>query len=253
VATENNQEKIEQAVQTIKEACQSSSFFWGDRLLSLDKSAGFLKDENFRKYFEQLQSDNKDLSIAWRMHVLLWAVKSILHLEGDLVECGTFLGDMAWMIVKFFQFEKINKKFFLYDSFHGLHDKYASKNDYPEGMGTYDFLKEFYQKNSNYEFVTQRFSAYKNVIITKGYLPEVLDTVLSEQIAFLHIDLNSPYPEYKTIERLYDILVPGAIVIYDDYGWEVFEKQKIAADTFAQQKGISILELPTGQGLFIKR
>jgi hypothetical protein len=43
------------------------------------------------------------------------------------------------------------------------------------------------------------------------------------------------------------------VIIFDDYGWKVFRKQKVAEDQFMRARGYEVLELPTGQGLVVKR
>ena len=45
---------------------------------------------------------------------------------------------------------------------------------------------------------------------------------------------------------------PGALVLLDDYAYYGYFSQKLAMDQFAQEKGINILSLPTGQGLVLK-
>jgi O-methyltransferase len=84
-------------------------------------------------------------------------------------------------------------------------------------------------------------------------LPEALDRTMPTKIGFLHIDLNSPRAEIAVLERLFDRVVPGGVVIFDDYGWQMFHKQKEAEDEFMRRRGHEILELPTGQGLVIRR
>jgi O-methyltransferase len=42
-------------------------------------------------------------------------------------------------------------------------------------------------------------------------------------------------------------------MIFDDYGWTGYPAQKDSADEFMQARGHSVLELPTGQGLVVKR
>jgi hypothetical protein len=82
-----------------------NSVFWGDRLLSLDKSMGFLSDPAFSRAWEQVrgahiydQYDNRQ-SIAWRMHTLVWSARHALALPaGDFVECGVFQGDMSHVV-----------------------------------------------------------------------------------------------------------------------------------------------------------
>jgi len=72
------------------------------------------------------------------------------------------------------------------------------------------------------------------------------------RVAYLSIDMNIVLPEIATIEFFWDRLVPGAIVLLDDYGWSTHTAQKQAFDAFAQAHGTMILNLPTGQGLIIR-
>jgi O-methyltransferase len=55
------------------------------------------------------------------------------------------------------------------------------------------------------------------------------------------------------LERLFDRVLTGGVVVFDDYGWKMFHKQKEAEDAFMRSRGYGILELPTGQGLVVKR
>ena len=88
--------------------------------------------------------------------------------------------------------------------------------------------------------------------VLKGFLPDALDQMCPERIGFLHIDLNSPRAEVAVLERLFDRGVPGGVIVFDDYGWKLFEKQKVAEDEFMRARGYEILELPTGQGMVVK-
>jgi hypothetical protein len=45
---------------------------------------------------------------------------------------------------------------------------------------------------------------------------------------------------------------PGGVVILDDYGWQHYNEQKVSMDEWAARTGVSILTLPTGQGLMVK-
>ena len=56
----------------------------------------------------------------------------------------------------------------------------------------------------------------------------------------------------KRLEYFWPKLVPGGIIILDDYGYGNNQDQKWAHDTWAASKRIKILSLPTGQGLIIK-
>lgn len=235
------------------------SYFWGDRLLSLDKSAGFLEDSRFRKTYDAIRGSHaydqyqSPHTISWRLHTLVWAASCGLHLEGDFIECGVFKGDMAWMITELVDIQSRHKQFYLYDTFNGFSDKYSSDQDFPTAPGFLDFANQYYQEPGLYPYVRDRFGNLPYVNVIRGVVPDILLEVAPEKIAFMHIDLNSPAAEIGALEILFPRMSSGAICIFDDYGWKQFHKQKDAEDAFMQELGYTILELPTGQGMVIKR
>jgi hypothetical protein len=86
------------------------------------------------------------------------------------------------------------------------------------------------------------------VRIVQGSIPETLDQVDAQAIAFMHIDLNCAPPEVAAVERFWERLAPGAPVLLDDYAYWGFRQQKLAMDSLAKRLGTSIVSLPTGQG-----
>ncbi len=83
-------------------------------------------------------------------------------------------------------------------------------------------------------------------------MPEILEQVNTDKVAYLSIDMNCAEPEIAAAEFFWDKLAPSTPVLLDDYGWAKHIEQKRAFDQFAIRKGIEILSLPTGQGLFFK-
>ena len=104
-----------------------------------------------------------------------------------------------------------------------------------------------------YEYVAGRFERYPNVRVIKGFLPDAFSIACPDRISFLHVDLNSPRAEVAVLEKLWDRIPAGGTIVFDDYGWKLFRKQKDAEDAFMKTRGHEILELPTGQGLVVKR
>jgi O-methyltransferase len=234
-------------------------FFWGDRLLTLDKSAAFLDEPAFRNALEQADSStgaNQYASpdgIAWRYHTLIWAARSCLELPGDYVECGVYRGDMSWMITQCVDLHAAGKKLYLYDTFAGLDPRYPNEFTSPVAENFAQFSAGEYRAQDIEGHVRRRFVPFDYVVVTKGVVPDVLHEIAPERIAFMHIDMNSPKAEAGALEVLFDRVSPGGIIVFDDYGWKTFAKQKEAADRFMAARGQLIMELPTGQGLMIKR
>jgi hypothetical protein len=64
--------------------------------------------------------------------------------------------------------------------------------------------------------------------------------------------MNSAYAEIKALEYLWDKIVPGGMILMDDYAYHGFESTMEKYDEFAKQVNVKILNLPCGQGLIIK-
>ncbi len=240
-------------------AADHPRIFWGDRLLSLGKSMGFLDDPAFAAAYRQIKGSHQydqyasPHTIAWRLHTLVWAAQSALALDGDFIECGVFKGDFAWVVSRLTDFAGRGKTFYLYDTFAGFAPAYSSAADFPDLPGFLDFANKVYGDPAIYEEVSRKFGDSPNVRIVRGVLPDSLAQAAPDKIAFMHIDLNSPAAEVGTLDLLFDRVVPNGLIVFDDYGWHVFRHQKEAEDAFMAARGYRILELPTGQGLVVKR
>jgi O-methyltransferase len=247
---------VNDVAETLTKAHVSVS--WGDRLLTLDKSADFEKEPAFAEALNSIRGShqydqyNGPDGIAWRLNTLIWAGRVALRTGGDFVECGVFKGDMAWVVLQTIGAERI-PLYWLFDSFDGFSPGYSSVQDFPESPEFLDFANGFYRQPGVVEYVERRFAPFANVTVVKGFLPESLDAAAPSRIGFLHIDLNSPRAEVAVLERLFDRVLPGGVIVFDDYGWKMFHKQKVAEDDFMRRRGYEILELPTGQGVVVKR
>ena len=228
------------------------SSFAADNLITLDKSAGFLSEPRFATAFEKCVRTEEERSRSWRLHTLTWAAEAALGLDGDFVECGVYEGFMSAVVANYTAFETTDKTFYLYDTFEGLNEKYSRPEDFAANPNLWNILQDQYQKPGIYEGVCERFAAYDNVKVIKGVVPDILLTESPRRIAYLHIDMNAAAAELGALQVLFDRVVAGGRIVFDDYGWLLFASQKAAADDFMRRRGLMVLELPTGQGLVIK-
>jgi hypothetical protein len=102
------------------------------------------------------------------------------------------------------------------------------------------------------ESAKTNFAQWNNTRIIQGNVPETLDQVESPEIAYLHLDMNCTPPEVAALNGFWDRLLPGAIVLFDDYAFRGCESQKHAMDAIGDGLGVKVASLPTGQGLLIK-
>ncbi len=220
-----------------------SGVYAGDNVILFDRSLGFLEDQRFMDAFGSNVRGDQDQSLILRLNTLVWAAQQVLPIEGDFVECGVYRGFSFAVIADYVNFGKVDKTLFLYDTFQGIPDEYNSENrEAPE-----------YAEPGIYEGVVERFKKYDNVRIVKGVVPDTFADSAPEKVALLHLDMNSSKAEVAALEVLFDRVTAGGVIVFDDYGWAAYRAQRVAADEFMSKRGYRILEIPTGQGLVIKR
>jgi hypothetical protein len=165
------------------------------------------------------------------------------------VECGTNTGIFARAITAFVAFETLPKTFYLLDTFEGIPEEQYTN----DGRVAILEARQHEYYSDVYDDVAAYFSKYDNVKLIRGTIPASLSECPAERVAYLSIDLNTAAPEIAAAEFFWDKIVPGGIVVLDDYGFPLHDPQRLAFDDFAQRKGTRVLALPTGQGMMIKR
>jgi len=214
-------------------------WFIADNLITYGHTRGFLTEPRFVAAVLASRPEPAERAIAWRTHTLCWATESVATLPGDFVECGTYQGYSAEVLMHFTRGLQ-GRRFWLFDLF-----------DPSGGAGEGHRLPAHAPDLA--ERVRARFRPWGNVVVTQGKVPEILAEAAPEQIAFLHIDMNNAQAERGALDMLFDRVGRGGMIVFDDYGWTGYRAQKLSADEFMRERGLAVLELPTGQGLVVKR
>ena len=237
----------------ITEILIEPSSYIQDGLASMHNSE-FMGDAAFvAAYARGVRAAGKDYGWHWRVHMGLWAASVAKNLAGDFVECGVNAGFMSSSIMQYLNWNSLEKTFYLLDSFTGIDEGYVSSTELAKGVREKSSrLIETGFYVTDVDAVARNFSEWNGVKIIKGSIPETLPLVSTKAIAFLHVDLNCAPPEVASVEYFWEMLVPGAIVLLDDYAYWGYRRQKIAMDALAGRLGVSIASLPTGQGLMVK-
>jgi Macrocin-O-methyltransferase (TylF) len=207
----------------------------------------FLDDPDFVRAYARGIEASGDLGWRWRVHIGLWAASTAAKLPGDFVECGVNRGFLSTAIMEYLDWDRVGKRFWLLDTFEGI--------DLSQLEG--DELSAARERNARMdladaESVRAWFSQWQNVSVVEGPVPTTLPLVHADEIAYLHLDMNSSAPEVAALEYFWERLVPGAVVLFDDYGYRGYEAQRVALDALARRRDVPIASLPTGQGLLIR-
>lgn len=247
-STVRDRERLIRGIQEAIGAIKTIGVYTGDNMFVFGRCLGFLRDRRFVDAFERnVTSREEDVrrhvvehGLAWRNHLYTWAARSVETLEGDFVECGVLKGTSTRIVCETVDFTRQPRRFHLYDVFEP-HDAVTTK------------YGELGPELANQ--VRARFADMPNVRVVQGLLPEAIDQDADapEKIALLHLDLNSASAEIGVLERLFERIVPGGIVLLDDYGMFYFTETHDAHDAFFAERGLAVAELPTSQGLVIVR
>ncbi len=248
---EASRDRLARAIKEIADIFGSA--FAADELIAVGRNTAFLEDERLQSAVETGLASIRDPylrrqaeSKMWRLHCLTWAATSTLGLPGDLVECGAFDGFTAFVVASYTDLNSTRKSFYLYDTFSGLSEKYAT----PEELSKNEFYKSHPEA---FDVCSARFTDYPRVRIVRGVVPDVLEQSAPERVSFLNLDLNCALAEKAALEFFFDRVENGGIIFLDDYGKKVFRSQTAVADSFFAARNHAVLELPTGQGMVIKR
>lgn len=219
------------------------------------KSTAFMQDAAFQNAWEKAVEAGRCgwssgvPDIRWRAHMAIWAAQNSLKVEGDFVECGVYTGLLSLSICHYTNFQSVNKRFWLYDTWQGIPDN--DKATAAEKKLNEKHNKKMYHAHDVYETVRSAFSVFPNVKMVRGILPDTLADA-PEKIAYMSIDLNHAGTEMACINKLWDRVSNGAFIVLDDYGFTSHAVQRYAWDDFAKANDQYIATLPTGQGLLIK-
>ncbi len=244
-----------QQKQRLRDLTLIGANYHGDGLAVWTKNVDFLADPKFIRAYERavdsghrFSPQGEKIKIEWRVNTALWAARQAARLEGDFVECGVNTGILSLAICHYLDFNTLDKRFYLFDTFSGI----------PEDQPSYGESQEnIRQKNRYYadcyELAARNFAPWPKAQLVRGKVPDTLNAVAIDKVCYLSLDMNVAEPELAALAHFWPRLVQGAIVLIDDYGWQTCEQQKAAIDTFAAGVNAPVLFLPTGQGIIVKQ
>lgn len=207
--------------------------------------ADFCNDARFRRAYQIARETGSwnGSDLRWRVYTACWAAKHASVLPGDFVECGVNRGGMSLAAMEYIDFNALDKRFFLLDTYCG----------FPESMATSASPANLHSYRDCYDDVVQTFKPFPGARVIAGSVPDTLQQVETDKLCYLSIDMNCAEPEIAAMKFFWKKLVPGAVVLLDDYAFSnSYRKQKQAFDSLGQELNFDILSLPTGQGLIVK-
>lgn len=160
-------------------------------------------------------------------------LESTLHLPGDVIECGVYRGGSLLRLSRTVAQHAPEKKVIGYDSFEGFPEGLVGRVD----LGFMRFLwrvrKKFRMCADTPERLRRIFTLFEvDGEIVKGRFSDTLDRSKSVPICFIHLDVDIYASYMECLIRLYGSLVPGGVVVFDDYNSPKWPGARKAVDEF---------------------
>lgn len=164
------------------------------------------------------------------------------NLKGNAAEIGVYKGGSARIIVdRFAEFPPHSGRVLLFDTFEGM----------PDPVADFDLHKKGDFADTTLESVRSFLQNFEQVEFRVGRFPESLKDGDGVPYSFIHADADI-YPSTVDIIGFFrPFLLPGGMILFDDYGFPSCPGAKKAVDDLLPKD--DVVYLPTGQALYIKR
>ena len=186
-----------------------------------------------------------------RKYVLWSFANATANLPGDTAECGVFDGGSSFLMCSSRASQRgWSGLHHLFDSFEGLSE--PDPADVPLDDRTYRWQKHDLAVAE--DVVLRNLSEFPFVRSHPGWIPTRFAEVADRQFSFVHVDVDLFEPTRDSLEFFYDRLVPGGVLLCDDYGSSACPgATKAFDDLVARRPERTVVHLTTGQGFIVKR
>ena len=151
-------------------------------------------------------------------HSLVDLLRSTLELRGDVMECGVYRGQSILVIARAMQGIADHKTIYGLDSFSGFPVNAVSQRDLGLGRRIAHVRRKFRFCADTPARLNRIFRKFNiNAKLVRGYFSETLPSFRDHPLCFIHLDCDI-YASYKEcLETLYDQLVPGGVIVFDEW------------------------------------
>jgi O-methyltransferase len=208
----------------------------------------FVDDAEFARLYDEMAASwfvDEVVDVRWRMWLLTRYARQARSLPGNYAEFGVYRGGCSWMVLSTAALQP-TRRLHLFDTFEGIPASGLSAGERTAGFaGRLD--------DTSAGYVAGLLAPWDPIPrLWPGDVFETMPAADTGELAFVHIDLNAAAPTLHVLEHVYDRLVPGAIVVFDDYGFPGYEEQRGLVDAFLRDRREDVIALPTGQGVLTR-
>ena len=175
--------------------------------------------------------------------------KQIIDLPGCVVECGVFRGSsfFTWSkLMETFVPNDRSRKIFGFDSFAGLTDfnskdgKMDARHGKTVGGWSASAVRNEVVKLVEITNKDNLIPGIERCRLIEGNIKETIPKFVEDnpglRVSLLYLDMDLYEPTQIALDYLYDRVVPGGIVVFDEYGLMPWEGESKAVEEFMTRK-----------------
>jgi hypothetical protein len=201
-------------------------------------------DDIYKNFNEFIFSD--DIKILGKLLQRFDYFNKVKELPGDIIEIGVFKGSGIATFSKFVEIycPNSNKKIIGFDIFQKNTDEILSKDIELDKLNMNSVLTRVDLNDLTLESVENRLNNMnidKKYSLIEGDVEETLPVFLEKnpglRISLLYIDCDIERPTYISLKYLWDRLLPGGIILFDEYEYHTFTESN-GVDKFFKERNI---------------
>jgi predicted O-methyltransferase YrrM len=173
-------------------------------------------------------------------YVLYRGAATTAALPGDIAEVGAYRGGTALLLARV---AEAGTLVHIFDTFTGMPDTEASHDMHKPG----DFA------DTSLSAVAALLAPWPDVRIHAGLFPETGAAVADRSFRLVHIDVDIHQSVTDCCEFFYPRMVPGGLMVFDDYGWTSTLGARTAVDEFFVDLPETPIYVPTGQAIVVRQ
>ncbi len=188
-------------------------------------------------------------------YTLYTLARQALRLGGEFWECGVLRGGSAMLLAEVQASEPESAlaaaaRLRLFDTFDQTSPSLDPSFDVPYPKRDECLPEEI--PEITVDKIRKRLAGFSGVSLHPGLVPATFAGLEDARIALAHIDVNLYHSVWACCDFIYDRLLPGGFMIFDDYGYASCPGTRRAVDTFFRHKPEVPLVSPTAQAIVFK-
>lgn len=204
----------------------------------------YTNDNNYNSFNEFIFSN--DIKVFGKLIKRFEYFNRIKNLPGDIVEIGVFKGSGIATFSKFLEIycSNSNKKIIGFDIFKNNDEIILKKDNELDKKNMETVYSRVNNDDLKIESVISRLEnmeIHKKYLLIEGDVEESIPLFLKNnpgmRISMLYIDCDIERPTYLSLKYLWDRILPGGIIVFDEYEYHTFS-ESCGVEKFLKENNI---------------